>query len=97
VAVVSVAGAMANEARIRTLIAIAAAGTAAGIALAVLNAAAVGSFVTVGSLGLLVHSLHRFGRVGADERGRHRRRGRGRRGDERPADDPVGRSRSRRR
>jgi hypothetical protein len=94
---VSAAGETVDEGRIRTLLAMGATGVAVGIALAVLDASLVGSFVTVGSLVLLIYSLHRFGRAGADERTHHRRRRRGHRVDERPRHGSVGRPGSRRR
>ncbi len=65
----------ADERQVRTLLAAAATGVALGLAVAVVGAADIGSIVTVGSLVLLIYSVHRFGRVGPDCRsGRRRRR-----------------------
>lgn len=57
----------AAEQRARRDIAVTAAGALGGIALSVVGHAALGGWVTVGSIVLLVASLHRLGRLGPDE------------------------------
>jgi hypothetical protein len=53
-------------AHLRTRLALFAASTLVGIGLSVLWSEALGSVVTVGSLVLLIWTLHRFGRTGPD-------------------------------
>ena len=64
-----------REQRTRSLLALAASGVAAGIALSVLKAPELSAPLTVGSLVTLIYAVHAFGRSGPDHaRPRRRRR-----------------------
>jgi hypothetical protein len=69
--------AAATERRNRSLLAAAATAAVFGIAASVTGEARFGAWVTLGGLVLLIYTLHRFGRSGADgETGSGRRRSR---------------------
>ncbi len=64
-----------REPQIRSLLVLAAAGVAAGVALSVLKLPEVAAPLTVGSLVTLIYAVHAFGRSGPDRtRSRRRRR-----------------------
>ncbi len=64
-----------REPRMRSLLVLAAAGVAAGIALSVLKLPELAAPLTVGALVTLIYAVHAFGRSGPDRtRPRRRRR-----------------------
>jgi hypothetical protein len=56
-----------SESFLRTLLAVALTATLVGIALAASDHEALGGFVTIVGLTLMIYGLHRFGRTGPDQ------------------------------